>query len=363
MEIYTLNLRPGVTVTEQMLQEGFKGCQCNGRTAEVVDDPGAPRTLPAAPADNPTTPGRVALGRRLFEDSRLSADKTMACSKCHQAQHAFTDGQATTTGLGGQDIPRNVPTLVNVGYRRSLFWDGRADNLEEILLRALDHSAVFDMSPEQFVARLRSIPEYAESFRQEFGHPPNVRAAAQALAAYQRSLLSHDTPFDRFADGDKSALIASAQRGYLIFRDKANCVTCHTGRDLTNGAFWRLGVGWDGKKYKDLGRFNITGKPRGAGKSTVPMPRGAGKFRVPTLRELRWTAPYMHDGSLKTLKEVVDLYADGGVKGSPNDLKDFKGPRKLTDADKKDLVAFLESLSSEQPVEVAGRRQEQVGAE
>ncbi len=332
-----------------MLQAVFKGCQFNGRTAEVVNDPEAPRPLPPAPADNPTTPSRVALGKRLFEDNRLSADKTIACSTCHQARHAFTNGRGTTTGLGGQNIPRNVPTLLNVGYRRSLFWDGRAEKLEEILFRALEHPAVLNMSPDQFVARLRSIPGYAESFRQEFGHPPTVQAAAQAIAAYQRSLLSRDTPFDRFARGDKSALNASARRGYLIFRDKANCVTCHTGRDLTNGAFWRLGVGWDGKKYKDLGRFNITGKPRGAGKSTGAMPRGAGKFRVPTLRELRWTAPYMHDGSLKTLEEVVNLYAAGGVKGSPNDLKSFTGPRKLTDADKKDLVEFLKSISSERP--------------
>jgi cytochrome c peroxidase len=222
-------------------------------------------------------------------------------------------------------MPRNVPTLLNVGYRKRLFWDGRAENLEQIVVRALEHPAVIDMNSEEFVARLRSIPEYAQAFLREFDGPVTVEAAAHVIAAYQRSLISDRVPFDRFAGGDEEALGDSARRGYLVFRDKANCITCHSGPDFTDGAFRRIGIGWDGKAYKDEGRGN-------------------GTFRIPTLRELRWTVPYMHDGSLETLEEVVDYYDRGGTTGAPSDLK---GPLKLTPEEKKDLVAFLESLSTE----------------
>lgn len=333
--IYTLTFRPGVAPDENLVAEVFKGCQYNGRRMEVVKDPAAPRPLPPAPAENPTTAGRVELGGRLFSDKRLSRDQSVACSSCHQTRHAFANGQATAVGLAGREMSRNVPTLLNVGYRRRIFWDGRAKTLEEVLDRALEHPAVIDMPPQQFAARVRSIPEYEEAFEKEFGGPATVEAVARAMAAYQRSLISDSVPFDRFARGDENALSPSARRGYLVFRDKANCVTCHSGPDFTDEALRRIGIGWDGKAYKDAG----AGKPNAK-------PAQAGIFRVPTLREVKWTAPYMHDGSLKTLEEVVDYYNRGGNKGPPIDLKK---PLNLTPDECKDLVAFLHSLSSPHP--------------
>jgi cytochrome c peroxidase len=156
---------------------------------------------------------------------------------------------------------------------------------------------VIDMIPEELSDRLRSIPEYVELFQEEFGHSPTAEAFAGALAAYQRSLISNDTPFDRFVRGDEQAISESARRGYLVFRDKANCITCLSGPDFADGAFRFIGVGQDGKAYKHPGRAKVAGRPG-----------QAGRFRVAPLRELAWTAPYMHDGSLKMLEDVVDFY-------------------------------------------------------
>jgi len=331
-DIYTLTFRPGVKPNKEMVRKVFKGCAFTGRTVELVDDPRGSRASPEAPSDNRTTVGRVELGKRLFMDPRLSADGTVACSTCHQPERAFTNGLPTATGLRGLEMPRNVPTLLNVGYRQLIFWDGRAETLEKMALGALEHPAIIDMTAEELTARLRSIPEYVEPFQQQFGEPPTAKAFALALAAYQRSLLSEDTPFDRFARGDSSAISESARRGWRVFCDKANCITCHAGPDFTDEEFRRIGIGWNGTAYVDSGRAKINEEPQ-----------YTGMFRVPPLRELRWTAPYMHDGSLKTLEEVVDYYDRGGTEGAPTDLK---GPLKLTETDKRDLVAFLESLSS-----------------
>lgn len=345
--MYTVTFLPGVTPDEEKVQELFKGCAFNGRRVVIERDPQAVdnfaivRPPPPAPPSNPTTAGRVALGKRLFADKRLSADRSLACSTCHQTQHAFTNGLPLAKGLGGREISRNVPTLVNVGYRRSIFWDGRKKTLEETALGAIEHPAVIGMTPDELTERLRSLPEYGDLFEKEFGEPPTARAFALALAAYQRSLISNDTPFDRFARGDKSAISESAHRGYIIFRDQANCITCHSGPDFADGAFRCIGVGWDGEKYQDRGRGAVLDN-KGAN----------GFFRVAPLRELVWTAPYMHDGSLKTLEEVVDFYDQNGPQGKRTDLH---GPLNLSDREKKDLVEFLKSLSSERSWEVAQR--------
>jgi len=339
-DVYTVTFRPGVTPDENKVQELFKGCAYNGRRVVVerdrnsVVDFAVAQPSPTAPEENPTTAGRVALGERLFTDKRLSSDKTMACSTCHTPQRAFANTATTAIGVRGREIPRNVPTLVNVGYRRSIFWDGRKKSLEDMSLGAVEHPAIIGMTPNELTEELRSIPEYIDLFQKEFGKPPTAQTFALALAAYQRSLVRHDTPFDRFARGNENAISESARRGYIVFRDKANCITCHSGPDFADGAFRFIGVGWDGKAYKDPGRAKVSGR-KGE----------AGRFRVAPLRELVWTAPYMHDGSLKTLEEVVDYYDQKGPKGKRTDLH---GPLNLTDKEKKDLVEFLKSLSSEQ---------------
>lgn len=332
-DIYTITFRRDVAPSEEMVRKVFKGCAFTGRKVEFLGSANVTRLPPPAPSENPATAGRVALGKRLFRDKRLSVDQTMACSNCHQPERAFTNGRVTATGLRGQRMPRNVPTLVNVGYRRSVFWDGRTKSLEEMTSGAIEHPAVIDMTAKELTERLRSIPEYDAAFRSEFGQPPSAAAFVLALTAYERSLVDNDTPFDRFARGDRSAISAAARRGWRIFCDKANCITCHAGPDFTDEEFRRIGIGWNGKEYTDLGRGKVDGRSQ-----------SAGMFRVPPLRELRWTAPYMHDGSLKSLPDVVDYYNRGGAEGAPTDLK---GPLKLTESEKKDLVAFLESLSSE----------------
>ena len=338
-DIYTVTFRRGVTPDEKKVEELFKGCAYNGRRVVIEQERRAVRDFatawepPEAPENNPTTPSRVALGEQLFTDKRLSADKTVSCATCHSARRAFTNGMTMAKGVGGRQMDRNVPTLVNVGYRRSLFWDGRKKTLEEMSLGAVEHPAVIDLTPEELANRLRSLPEYVDLFQKEFGGPATAETFALALAAYQRSLISSDTPFDRFARGEERAISESARRGYLVFRDTANCITCHSGPDFADGAFRFIGVGWDGKAYKDPGRAKVSGR-KGE----------AGRFRVAPLRELAWTAPYMHDGSLKTLEEVVDYYNQNGPKGKQTDLH---GPLNLTDQEKEDLVAFLKSLSSE----------------
>lgn len=220
-DIYTLTFRRGVQPDETTVREVFKGCQFNGRKVIVERDPDVvanlkvPRPAPSAPDDNPTSPGRVELGRRLFEDKRLSRDANTACSSCHLPQRAMADGRVMATGLHGTGIKRNVPTLVNVGYRKRIFWDGHAATLEEMAWGAIEHPAVIDMPAEKLTQRMRSIPEYQDLFQREFGHPPTADSFAKALAAYQRSLISHDTPFDRFARGETDAISEAAHRGYL----------------------------------------------------------------------------------------------------------------------------------------------------
>jgi cytochrome c peroxidase len=339
-DVYTLTFRAGVTPDEATIQEVFKGCGFNGRKVVVEQQRKAVadlftgvRSLPAGPAENQSTPARVELGRKLFFDTRLSAHGKMSCATCHQPEHGFAFPDAIApAGFNGQRATRNVPTLINAGYRTSLFHDGRAKTLEEQALGPIQHPAEMGSNLDELVQRLAAVPEYAAAFEREFGGPITAANIAQALAAFERTLVSHDTPFDRYARGDEQALSESARRGYVIFRDKANCITCHSGPDFTDGAFRNIGVGWDGKQYKDLGRGQATGR---AGDN--------GKFRVPTLRGLVWTAPYMHDGSLKTLEEVVAYYDRNGPKDLTTDLH---APLNLTDQEQRDLVEFLKSLSS-----------------
>lgn len=349
-DVYTLTFPKNFVADEKTIAEVFKGCAYNGRRVEVKTEEEFRKTVgerprPAAPEDNPSTEGRVALGQKLFFDVRLSAHGKMSCATCHRPEQAFAHPEAMApAGFNGQRNPRNVPSLVNVGYRTKLFLDGRTPTLEEQALHPIQHPAEMGMDTEALVRRLAAIPEYAEAFRQEFGRAPTLADLTKALASYQRTLLSKDTPFDRFARGEESALSESARRGFVLFRDKASCITCHSGPDFSDGAIRNIGVGWDGKAFKDPGRAQSSGRKG-----------DAGRFRVPPLRELRWTAPYMHDGSLKTLAEVVDYYAGGVPKTARTDLHQSGLVNlTLTDQEKKDLVSFLEALSSDRPPAASG---------
>jgi cytochrome c peroxidase len=261
-----------------------------------------------APEENPITDRKVELGRRLFGDRRLSRDATVSCASCHEPERAFSDGRAVAVGVFGRTGRRNAPALVNRGYGRSFFWDGRSPALEELVLKPVQDPNEMDLTLEEASARV-ALP---------------VLEISQALASYVRSLLSGDAPFDRFVNGDRGALSPEQQRGLQVFRGKGNCARCHSGPTFTDERLHNTGVAWRNERFTDLGA-------------------GRGDFKTPSLREIVRTAPYMHDGSLATLEEVLDHYDRGG---RANPFLDVElHPLKLTAVEKGDLRAFLEGLS------------------
>jgi cytochrome c peroxidase len=268
------------------------------------------------PEDNPLTTERIERGRQLFFDTRLSRDRTIACASCHDPQRAFSDGRPVPFGVFNRVGRRSAPALVNRGYGRAFFWDGRAASLEEQVLQPIQDPNEMDMTLPEVSARLgMSIDEVSRS-----------------LATFVRSLLSGNSPFDRFINGDRTALTLEQQAGLQVFRGKANCTACHVGPTFSDERFHNTGVAWREGRMLDDGRFGVTRKAED---------RGA--FKTPTLREIARTAPYMHDGSFLTLRDVVDYYDRGG---NPNPGLDTElRPLRLSDADKDALVSFLGSLN------------------
>ena len=284
------------------------------------------------PEDNPVTATKVKLGKKLFGDKVLSRDRSLACKGCHQPKKAFTDGRAKAIGVYGRQGPRSVPTLVNRAYGRAFFWDGRTSTLEEQVLKPIESESEMDMTVDEAVERLQRKKRYRKLFQQAFGREVNGEDLARALASYVRTIYSGDSPFDRYIYGDRNALSAQQRRGLRIFRGKGNCTACHIGPTFTDEEFHNTGVAWRDGKLQDAGRFAITGEPN-----------YKGAFKTPTLREVARTAPYMHDGSLATLEDVIAFYSDGGRK-NPNRDPEIR-PLRLTKEEKTDLLAFLKSLT------------------
>ena len=284
------------------------------------------------PEDNPLTREKVQLGRKLFSDPILSRDKSLACAGCHEPERAFTDGRAVSEGVSGRKGSRHVPTLVNRGYGVSFFWDGRISSLEEQVLQPIQLPEEMDMTLEEVVARLKQNSDYRQRFREAFGTQINSEGLAKALASYVRTILSGDSGFDHYLNGERDALSEREREGLRIFRGKGNCTACHLGPTLTDENFHNTGIAWRDGQLLDPGRFKVTGKKED---------RGA--FKTPTLREIPRTAPYMHDGSVATLEEVIEFYSRGG---NPNSYLDPElRPLQLTAEEKKTLLAFLRSLS------------------
>jgi cytochrome c peroxidase len=291
-----------------------------------------------APEDNPVTPAKVALGEKLFFDPGLSSDGAVSCASCHRPELYFADDRALSRGIGQRLGERNTPSLLNVGYTPSLLWDGRSVSLEDQVRYPVTHPHEMNMTPEKVEDYLTASPDYPALFKAAFGEDwiawENV---CQALASFERTLRSGNSPFDRFMAGSAGALEPGARRGWDLFRGKAGCVGCHPydGQSpfFTDFQFHNIGIGWSAAK-PDLGRYQIT-KARGE----------KGAFRTPSLRNVARTAPYMHDGSLPDLAAVIDHFAAGG---EANPLLD---PRirafELSEHEKRDLIAFLESLTGE----------------
>ncbi|MDD5296148.1 MAG: cytochrome c peroxidase [Rhodocyclaceae bacterium] len=326
-----------------------------------------PLPTPPIPKDNPNTPEKVALGKKLFWDNRLSGDGSMPCVSCHLPTLGWGDGGQISRGYPGTKHWRNSQTVLNSAYYNKLFWEGSVTSLEAQAPSAAEGAVAGNGDPAMMEMRLRFLPEYVAEFRKVFGSEwPRMNDAYRAIAAYERTIVSDakQVPFDRYAMGDKKALSDTQKRGLALFQGKANCIACHNGPLVSNQQFYATGVP-DHPQFKDDALGQIThrwewyqkGIPekdyRGATDDAglyyvTKNPKDIGKWRVPSLRELKYTAPYMHNGLLATLDEVVDFYDKGGGAG-PNKTPLLK-PLKLSPAEKKDLVAFLEALSMDQPL-------------
>lgn len=286
------------------------------------------------PADNPYTKQKAELGKLLYFDKRLSADGSVSCASCHHPKFAFSDGNPVSTGIKGQRGGRSAPTVFNRAYSLAQFWDGRAGSLEDQAKGPMANPIEMGNTHEALVAKLRTIPGYQARFKAVYGTEDfTIDQVAKAIATFERTVLSGNSAYDRYKHGDKKAMTPQQVRGMNLFVGKARCDSCHEGINFTTNAYHNLGVGTD-KPNPDEGRYVVT-------KNEADW----GAFKTPTLREIARTGPYMHDGSLKTLEEVVEFYDKGGI---PNKNLD-KSIRKLnlTAQEKQELVAFLSALSGE----------------
>lgn len=288
------------------------------------------------PKDNPLTKEKIALGKLLFFDKRLSANNTIACASCHMPALAFTDGQPVSTGIHRQQGGRSAPTAINRAFSSLQFWDGRAATLEAQsvgpFVNPVEHGFA---DHDALVAKVKTIAGYHPLFKRAFGPGPiTLDLIGKAIASFQRTLLSGNSDYDRFGSGDdEQALSANAQNGFRVFLGKGQCLRCHFGFNFTDEQFHNLGVGWD-HDHVDVGRYAVTKNPQ-----------DLGAFKTPTLREIARTAPYMHDGRFATLRQVIDFYDQGGI---PNPHLDSRiKPLELTEQEKEDLVEFLHALNGE----------------
>jgi len=293
---------------------------------------------PEVPEDNPMTPAKIELGRQLYFDKRLSVDDTVSCATCHDPKKGFAENEKVSIGIQGKKGNRNAPTALNAALSDIQFWDGRAPTLEEQAKGPIVNPVEMGMpSLDVLVEKLKKIPEYQKSFEQVFEGGITADHIAKAIAAYERTLLAGDSPFDRYLYGkEENAISPAAKRGLEVFREKGRCVTCHEILSsyalFTDNKFHNVGVGMD-QPNPDLGRYLVTREDK-----------DTGGFKTPNIRNVALTAPYMHDGSEATLESVVELYDKGGV---PNrHLDGGIRPLNLTEQEKKDLVEFMRTLTS-----------------
>ncbi len=282
------------------------------------------------PGDNPLTPEKAALGRQLFFDERLSGDGSRSCNSCHLCEHGLTDGLPKAVGAFGKQLPRHSPTLWNIGYQKEFYWDGRSASLEKQATAAWT-GANMGAKVDEIVAKLNKIEGYRQQFHEVFGADATPDNVVKAIAAFERTIISGDTPWDRWRAGNESAVGEDVKRGWKVFQD-VKCTNCHDGVLLTDQQYHNVGIGMD-QKEPDVGRFKVTNKPE-----------DTGAFKTPTLRDIAKSAPYFHDGSAATLEQAVDMMLGGG---KPNEHLDKKNLQKheITKEQKTDLIAFLKSLT------------------
>ncbi len=286
------------------------------------------------PSHNLQFNSKVELGKLLFFDPRLSKDDSVSCASCHVPAAGFADPRQFSLGVGGKQGGRNAPSAMNAAYNHLQFWDGRAGSLEEQALGPIQNPIEMAETLNGVVTKLSRVKVYQARFQAVFGDDVSADGIAKAIAAFERTLISTNSPFDRSIAGDKSALSGSAQRGLELFQGKARCVLCHNGPNFTDNKFHHIGVPQTGPLREDVGRYAVT--KREADRRA---------FKTPSLRSVALTAPYMHTGGFKTLDEVVDFYNGGGEAVPGKDA--FMSALNLTDQEKKDLVEFMNSLTGE----------------
>ncbi len=310
---------------------------------EKKDDAFKPEILPLpaqlstyepmpVPGDNPLTAEKVALGRQLFFDKRLSADNSRSCYSCHVCEKGLTDGLPKAVGAYEKQLPRSSPTLWNIGYHKEFYWDGRSGSLEKQAAAAWRGGNMGAQDKEaEIIARFNALEGYKQQFQKVFGGEATVENIFQAIAAYERTIISGDTAYDRWQGGNQSAADDAAKRGFEVFK-KAKCDNCHAGVLFTDQQYHNVGVGMDQEK-PDVGRFTVT-----------KIETDTGAFKTPTLRDIAKSAPYFHDGSAKTLEEAVDFMLGGGKDNPHLDKKNLQ-KQSITKEERDDLLAFLKSLS------------------
>lgn len=287
-----------------------------------------PATIPF-PKENPYTPEKAALGKKLYFDTRISVSSAQSCGSCHSPSFGWGDGLAVGVGYGMQKLGRHSPTVVNAAWGGIFMWDGRLATLEEQALGPIQAAGEMNMPLDQLMKRLDSIPDYKPLFVKVFpeeGMTP--KTLAKAIATYERTVVSERAPFDAWIEGDEKAISEEAKRGFALFNGKAQCAACHEGWNFTNDGFQDIGL-----PSPDLGRAQFV-------PGVIKMEHA---FKTPGLREIARRAPYMHDGSLATLEQVVEHYDHGGVDRPSR--SDLMRPLGLTVQEKSDLVAFLQSLT------------------
>jgi cytochrome c peroxidase len=298
------------------------------------------------PADNPLTPEKADLGKKLFFDTRLSKTGKMACETCHHPEKGWTDGEVVSTRFDGMKNTRHTPTLYNVGYYKQWYWDGRAATLEGQVTAAWRGQMGGD--PDAVAMTLNGIDAYKADFQKVFNGPATASNISQALATFLRTIRSENSPWDKYQAGDKSAVSDDAVKGFDVFSnsDKANCTLCHLPPLFTDTLFHNVGIGFD-KPMPDLGRGKILADAAEKARKKDPdADTMMGAFKTPTMRSVTEHPPYFHDGRAKSLEDAVDLMLKGGIKNPHLDEK--LKPRTLKADERSQLIAFLKSLTPEQ---------------
>ena len=294
--------------------------------------------LPTAVPTPPTNLGyaaKINLGEQLYFDGRLSKNNAISCAFCHTPGLGFADPKQTSLGVGGKPGGRQSPTVYNTAFNPVQFWDGRAGSLEEQAIAPITNPVEMAETHENVVKKLSQIKGYRDQFQAVFGTGVSVQGIGEAIAAYERTIISTNSAFDKYTLGDESAMNEEAKRGMDLFKGKGRCILCHNGSNFTDNRFHNLGVPQVGPRKEDLGRYDVTRRPE-----------DKGAFKTPTLRSIIETSPYMHDGAFKTLEEVIDFYAQGG--GANPNLSPLIQPFKLSAQEKTDLIAFLTALTGEE---------------